>query len=113
MVTVITICIVVVVIPIFAAATTNTVLPAANSATTVRARCRCCHIRGPVGGVVVDGDAVTAYAPAALPLPPSGVTDLMAAAMTKTRDGTAPAAATVTAAATEEEEYNGWEGANL
>ncbi len=34
----------------------------------------------------------------------------MAAATTKTRNGTAYAAATVMVAATEEEEYNGWEG---
>jgi len=36
----------------------------------------------------------------------------MAAAITKTRDGTASAAATVMAAVTEEEKYNGWEGTN-
>jgi len=104
---VIAIGIVVVVIPIGAAATTDAVLYA-----TVQARYRRCRVGGPVGGAVVNINAVAANTPAAPPLPPSGVTDPMAAVTTKNRGGTAFAAVTVTAAAKEEEEYDGWEGAH-
>ena len=72
----------VVVIPIGAAATTDTVISAA-----VWARCRRCHVGGPVGGAVVDSNAVAADAPAALPIPLSGAADPMAAVTTKTGDG--------------------------
>jgi hypothetical protein len=92
--------VVVVVIPIGAAATTDAVLSAA-----LRARCCHCRVRGSIGGAVVDNNAVAVDAPAAPPIPLSGATDPMAAATTKTCDGTGYAAATVTAAATEEEEY--------
>ena len=97
----------VIVIPIGAAATTDAVLYAA-----VRARCRRCRVGGPVGDAVVDNNAIVANAPAAPPLPPSGVTDPMAAVTTKTCDSTAYAAVMVMAAATEEEEYDRWEGAH-
>ncbi len=76
-----------VVIPIRTAATTDAVLPAADSADAVRERCRCCPVGGPVGGVVVDDDAVTVDAPEASPLPPSGVMDPTAAATTETLEG--------------------------
>ena len=92
--------VVVVVIPIGAAATIDAVLSAA-----LRARCCHCRVRGSIGGAVVDNNAVAVDAPAAPPIPLSGATDPMAAATTKTCDGTGYAAATVTAAATEEEEY--------
>ena len=109
--TAIAIGVVVVIIPIHAAATTDTVLPATDSATTVQVRCHHCCVRGPVSGVVVN-DAVAADAPAAPPLPPSGAMDPMASATAKTRDSTVLAVATVTSVATEEEDYNGWEGAD-
>jgi len=104
--TVIAIGVMVAAIPIRAAATTDAILPAANSTTAVPAHCRRCRVGGPVGGAVVDDDAVAADAPEAPPLPPSGVMDPTAAGTTKTCDGTASAVATVTAAAMEEEEYN-------
>jgi hypothetical protein len=116
--TAIAINVMVVIIPNHAAATTDAVLPAVNSDTAVWARCRPCRIGGPIGGVVVDDDAVVADAPAAPPLPPTDATDLMAVTMMKTHNGTVSAAAMVMAmakamaAATEEEEYKGWEGAN-
>ena len=61
--TAIAIGVVVVVISIQTAATTDTVLPAADSAAAVRARCHPCRVGGPVSGVVVDNDAVTVDAP--------------------------------------------------
>ena len=67
--------IVAVIIPIHTAATTNAVLPAANSA------------RAPVGSVVVDDDAIPADALEASPLSPSGAMDPTAAATTKTLSG--------------------------
>ena len=76
---------------------------------------RCHHVWAPIGGVVVDDDAVVADAPAAPPLSPSDVTDPMAAALTKTRDGTVAVTATAAAAtamATEEEECNECDGAD-
>ena len=82
-----TIGIMAVVIPIRTAATTDAVLPAANSADAVRERCHRCRVGGPVGGVVVDDDAVAVDAPEASPLPPSGAMDPTAAATTKTLDG--------------------------
>ncbi len=85
--TAIAIGIVAIVIPICTAATTDAVLPAADSANAVREHCHCCRVGGPIGGVVVDDDAFTADAPEALPLPPSGAMDLMAAATMKTLDG--------------------------
>jgi len=100
---VIAIGIVVVVIPIGAAATTDT---------TIRTRHHRRRIWAPIGGVVVDDDAVVAGAPAAPLLPLSGVMDPTATALTKTHDGTTSAAARVTALVMEEEEYNEWEGAN-
>lgn len=92
--------IVVVVIPVRAAATTDALLTAANSAAAVRAHCH-------VGGVAVNNNAVPSDALAAPLLPPSGAKDPMAMATMKTRDSTASAVA-----ATEEEEYNRWEGTN-
>ena len=44
-------------------------LPAADSAAAVREHCHRCRIGGPVGGVVIDDDAVAADAPEASPLP--------------------------------------------
>ena len=102
--TAIAISIVVVVIPICAAATINA---------AIRTRCHCRHVWAPIGGVVVDDDAVVADAPAAPPLLPSGATDPTAAALTKTCNGTAAATATATVAtatATEEEECDGCDG---
>ncbi len=61
--TAIAIGVIVVVISIRTAATTDTVLLAADSAAAVRARCHPCRVGGPVSGVVVDNDAVTADAP--------------------------------------------------
>jgi hypothetical protein len=58
--TAIAIGVVVIVIPIGAAATTDTILSA-----TVRVRCRCCRVGGPVGGTVIDNNAVVAVALAA------------------------------------------------
>ena len=87
MATAIAIGIAAVVIPIRTAASIYAVLPAADSAGAVRERCHCCRVGGPVGGVVVDDDAVAADAPEASPLPPSGAMDPTAAAMTKTLDG--------------------------
>ena len=60
------------VIPIRTAATTDTVLPAANSTAAVREHCCCCRVGGPVSGAVVDDNAITADAPEASLLPPSG-----------------------------------------
>ena len=80
--TVIAIGIVAVVIPIRTAATTNPILPTANSAAAVQEHCHRCRIRGPVG--VVDNNAVAADTPEASPLPPSGAMDPTAAATTKT-----------------------------
>ncbi len=77
MATAIVIGVVVIIIPNHAAATTDTVLPAVNSDTAVRARCHPCHIGGPIGNVVVDDDTVVADAPAAPPLPPLDATDPM------------------------------------
>ena len=88
-VTAIAIDVVVVVIPIGAAATPNA---------AIRTRHHLRHVWAPIGGVVIDNNAVMADAPATPPLPPSGAT--------KTRNGTTLAAATMTATATEEEEYN-------
>jgi hypothetical protein len=102
--TAIAIGIMVIVVHIRTAATTNAILPATDSAAAVRARCHRCHIGGPVGSVVVDDDVAP-----------------MAAATTKTLDGTAAATATATATvmaatamatATEEEECNRCNGAN-
>jgi hypothetical protein len=105
--TVIAIGIVVVVIPVRAAATTDALLTAANSAAAVRAHCHCSRVGGHVGGVAVNNNAVPSDALAAPLLPPSGAKDPMAMATMKTRDSTASAVA-----ATEEEEYNRWEGTN-
>ena len=55
--------VIVIVISICTAATTDAVLPAADSAAAVRARCHPCRVGGPVSGVVVDNDAVAADAP--------------------------------------------------
>ena len=76
-----------VVIPIHTAATTDAILPAADSAVAVRERCRRCPIRGPVIGVVVNHDVVAADAPEASPLSPSGAMVPTAAAMAKTLGG--------------------------
>ena len=74
-VTAIAVGIVVVVIPIGASSTINA---------AIRMRCHRHHIRAPNGGVVVDTEnAIVADAPAAPPLPPSGATDPMAAALTQ------------------------------
>ena len=107
-VTAIAIGVVVFVIPIGAAATID-----------VAIRMRCCHrhVWAPIGGVIDDDNAIVADAPAAPPLPPSGAMDPKAAALTKTRGGTAAATATATAAtatamATEEEECNGCDSAD-
>ena len=107
MVTVIAIGVMVVVIPIGATATINA---------AIRTRCRHRHVWAPIGGVVVDDNAVVADAPAAPPLPLSGATDPTAAALTKTRNGTAAATAMAMAAAapamaTEEEECGGCDAA--
>ncbi len=107
-VTVIAIGVVVVVIPIGAAGTINTI---------IRTRCRRRHVWAPIGGVVNNDDAVVADAPAAPPLPPSGAMDPTAAALTKTCDGTAAATTTAMvvtamAMATEEEECDGCDGAH-
>ena len=105
-VTAIAIGVVVVVIPIGAAATINT---------TIRMHCHCRHVWDPFGGVVIDDEAVVADAPVAPPLPPLGATDPMAAALTKTRDGTTEVTATataVTAMAMEEEECDRCNGAD-
>jgi len=61
-------------------------LPAADSAAAVQEHCRRCRIRGPVGGVVVDDNAVAADALEASPLLPSDAMDPTAAATTKTLD---------------------------
>ena len=79
--------IVAVVIPIRTAATTDAVLPAADSATAVRENCRHCNVRAPVGDVVVDNDAITENAPEALLLSSSSAMDPTAAATTKTLNG--------------------------
>ena len=76
-----------VVIPIRTAATTDPILPAADSAAAVWEHCRRCHVGGPVGGIVINNDAVAADAPEASPLPPSSAMDTTAEAMTKTLDG--------------------------
>ncbi len=118
--------VIVIVVSIHTAATTDTVLPTADSATAVRVRCHPCRIGGPVSGIVVDEDAVTADDLAVLPLLPLGATDPTAGATTKTLNGTAAAtamataatatataaAATVTAMATEEKECDGCNGAD-
>ena len=99
--TVIAIGVVVIVIPIGAAATIDA---------AIRTHCHCHHVWAPIGGVVVDNDAVVADAPAALPLPP-----LTAATLTKTWDGTVAATAmamAATAMATKEEECDGCNGAD-
>ncbi len=94
----------IIVIPIDAAATINA---------AIRTRCHRRHVWAPIGGVVDDDDAIMADAPAAPPLPPSGVTDPTAAGLTKTRDGTAAATAMAMAAtATEEEECDRCNGAD-
>ena len=103
--------VVAVAIPIHhSAATTNVVLPAADSAAAVRGRCRCCRVGGPVGGVVVDDETVVADAPAASPLPLLGAMDLTSMATMKTLNGTVVATAMATAVATamamEEEELD-------
>ena len=85
--TAIVIDIVAVVIPIRTAATTDTILPATNSANAIRERCHCCRIRGPGGGVVDDNDSVAADAPEASPLLQLGAMDPTAMATTKTLDG--------------------------
>ena len=110
MATAIAISFVFVVIPIRAAATTDPVLPAADSVVSVWAHCHHCRVRGPVCGVVLDNDTIAADALAAPPLPLSSAMDLMATATKKTCIGTAFAAAVVAAAVMEEEEYDGWEG---
>jgi hypothetical protein len=100
-VTAIAIGIVVVVIPIGAAATTNA---------TIRTRCCCRSVWARIGGIVADDDAVAADALVAPPLPPSDVTDPTATVTMKTRDDTTSAAAmamAMAAAATEEEDYDG------
>jgi hypothetical protein len=77
--------------------------------------CRYRHVWAPIGGVVVDNDAVVTDAPAAPPLLPLGLTDPMAAALTKTCNVTTAATAmtmAVTAMATEEEECDGCDGAH-
>ncbi len=96
------------VIPIGAAATIDAAI-----------RTRCCrrHVWAPIGGVIDDDDAIVAVAPAAPLLPPLGGMDPKAAALTKTRGGTAVATATATTAtatamATEEEECNGCDSAD-
>jgi hypothetical protein len=114
--TAITIGVVVIVIPIRTAATTNAILPAADSATAFQARCHPCRVGGPVGSVVVDNNTVAADTPAASPLPPLGATDPTVAATTKTLDCTVAAttkATAATATATEEEECNGCNGTDL
>jgi len=88
-VTVIAIGVVVVVIPIGAAATIDAAI------WTHRRRQ---HVWAPIGGVVNDDDAIVADTPTAPPLLPSGTMDPTAAALTKTRDGTAAATATAKAA---------------
>ena len=106
MATVIAIGIVVIVVSIRTSATTDAVLPAADSAAAIRASCNPCRVGGPVGGIVIDNDAVAADAPAASPLPPSGATDPTAAATMKTLVGNtaATASATATRATVTEEE---------
>jgi hypothetical protein len=99
MATAIAIGFVVIVISIRTAATTDAILPAADSAAAVRARCHPCQFGGPVSGIVVNNDSVAADAPAALPLPPSGATDPTVVATTKTLDCTVTATATVMATA--------------
>jgi len=84
---VIAIGIVAIVISIRTAATTDPVLPAADSAAAIQERCHHCRVRGPVSGIVVDNNAVPSDAPEASPLPPSGAMDPTAAAMTKTLGG--------------------------
>ena len=79
--------IVAVVIPIRTAATTDAILPAADSAAAVRECCRRCRIRGPVISVVVNNDVVAADAPEASPLSPSGAIVPTAAATAKTLGG--------------------------
>ena len=101
-VTAIAIRIVVVVIPIGAAATTNA---------TIQTRCCCRSVWAPIGGIVADDDAVAADALVAPPLPPSDVMDPTAAVTMKTRDDTTSAAAmamvmAMAAAAMEEEDYD-------
>ena len=95
----------VIVIPVGAAATID-------AATAIRTRCHCHHVWAPIGGVVDDDDAVMTDAPAAPPLPPSGATDPTAAALTKTRDGSAAATAAATAATATEEEEEECDGCN-
>ena len=65
MVTAIAIGIVAAVILIRTAATTEAVLPVADSATAVQEHYHRCRIGGPIGGVVIDSDAVAADAPEA------------------------------------------------
>ena len=97
--------VVVIIIPIHAAATTNAAVR------MIRRRHR---IVAPIGGaVVVNEDAVMADAPEAPRLPLSDATDPTAAATMKTSDGTTSVAAMATAAvATEEEEYDGCDSAD-
>jgi hypothetical protein len=110
--TAIAISVVVIVIPIRTAATTDDVLPAANSAAAVRVRCHPCPFGGLIGGIVINDDTIAADALATSPLPPLGTTDPTDTSTTKTLDGTmaatatapVPAAMAATALAMEEEE---------
>ena len=110
--TVIAIGVMVIFIPIRTAATTDAVLPAADSAAAVRVHCHPCPFGGLIGGVVVNDDTIAADALAASLLPPLGAMDPTATSTTKTLDGTAaatatapaPAATAATATTTEEEE---------
>jgi uncharacterized membrane protein YgcG len=83
----ITISIVAIVIPIRTAVTTDALLPAADSDAAIRERCRRCRVGGPVGGVVVNDNAIAADAPEASPLPLSGVMDLTVTATKKNLGG--------------------------
>jgi hypothetical protein len=85
--TVIAISILAVVIPIRTAATTDPILPTADSTAAVREHCRRCRVGGLICGVVIDSNVIAADAPEASLLPPSSAMDPTAVAMTKTLDG--------------------------
>ncbi len=53
--------VVVIVISIRTAATTDAILPAANSAAAFRARCHHCRVGGPVSSVVVESLSKISY----------------------------------------------------
>ncbi len=120
--TAIAIGVMVIFIPIRTAATTDAVLPAADSAAAVRVHCHPCPFGGLIGGIVVNNNTIAVDALAASLLPPLGAMDPTATSTTKTLDGTAAAtaaapapaamAATATATEEEEEECDGCDGAD-